>query len=168
MLTRMKSLVVLAGLALAFSSGTAIAADSSSSSAPGTAKVKAAIEAANAKFLEVFKRGDKAGLMANYASDAVVMMPNEEAWRGQDGMDKGFSGFLGQFTFKEGAATTTDVMVAGDLAVETGTYSWTLQPKAGGGEIKDRGKYLTVWKRQPDGTWKIVRDINNTDLPPAK
>ena len=92
------------------------------------------------------------------------MMPNEEAWRGRDGIDRGFSGFLSQMSFKDGTATLTDVMVAGELAVETGTFAWTLQSKSGQ-EVKDRGKYLTVWKRQTDGTWKIVRDINNTDLP---
>jgi ketosteroid isomerase-like protein len=48
--------------------------------------------------------------------------------------------------------------------VETGTFEWTLAPK-NGLAAKDKGKYLTVWKRQMDGTWKIVRDINNSDLP---
>jgi len=64
----------------------------------------------------------------------------------------------------EGATHTEDVMVGGGVAVETGTFEWMLQPKSGAA-VKDKGKYLTVWKRQPDGTWKIVRDINNTDLP---
>jgi ketosteroid isomerase-like protein len=126
--------------------------------------VKAALEAANGRFLDAFKRGDKAGLMANYADDAILMMPNEEAWRGRAGLDKGFGDFLGQVSFKDGSATTTDVMVTRDLAVETGAFAWTLQPRSGA-EIRDKGKYLTVWKRQADGTWKIVRDINNTDLP---
>jgi ketosteroid isomerase-like protein len=167
MFTRMKFLVILAGLALASSSSFASGSGGSSSASPDTAKVKAAIQAANARSLDAFKRGDKAGMMANYTSDAIVMAPNEEAWRGPEGLDKGFSGLLSQFSFKDGAVTTTDVMVAGDLAVETGTFALTLQPKTGA-EIKDKGKYLTVWKRQPDGTWKIVRDINNSDLPAPK
>jgi len=74
--------------------------------------------------------------------------------------------FPSQITFKEGAVKTEDVMVAGDLALETGTYGWTLQPKSGS-EIKDKGKYLTAWKRQADGSWKVIRDIGNTDLPAA-
>jgi uncharacterized protein (TIGR02246 family) len=167
MFTRMKFLVILAGLALASSSSFASGSGGSSSASPDTAKVKAAIQAANARGIDAFKRGDKAGMMASYTSDAIVMAPNEEAWRGREGLDKGFSGFLSQFSLKDGAATTTDVMVAGDLAVETGTFAYTLQPKTGA-EIKDKGKYLTVWKRQPDGTWKIVRDINNSDLPAPK
>jgi len=164
MMIRRTCLAILAIMTVACSSNTPSGGGNSSSASPDTASVRAAIEAANAKFLEAFKRGDKAGLIANYADDAVLMMPNEEAWRGRDGLDKGFTGFLSQVSFKDGAATTGDVMVAGDLAVETGTFAWTLQPKSGP-EIKDKGKYVTVWKRQADATWKIVRDINNTDLP---
>ncbi len=136
-------------------------------SAQDTAAVRSAIEAANAKFVDAFKRGDKAGLMANYADDAVIMMPNEVAWRGKAELDKGFTSVLKQMSFKEGGAKTEDVMLAGDLAVETGTSAWTFQPKSGA-EVREKGKYLTVWKRQADGSWKIIRDINNSDLPAAK
>ena len=130
------------------------------------AAVKQYIEAANARFLAAVQKGDTAGAVANYTDDAVVMMPNAEAWRGHDGLSKGFSGFMSQMTITGGHATTTDVMVGGDLAVETGTFEWTLQPKAAKAKaMTDKGKYLTVWKRQADGSWKIVRDINNSDLP---
>lgn len=59
---------------------------------------------------------------------------------------------------------TEDVQVAGDLAIETGRYEMTVTPKQGKA-INDKGKYVTVWQRQPDGSWKIVRDISNSDLP---
>ena len=59
---------------------------------------------------------------------------------------------------------TEDVQVAGDLAVETGRYEMTFTPKQGKA-INDKGKYVTVWQRQPDGSWKVLRDISNSDLP---
>jgi uncharacterized protein (TIGR02246 family) len=136
----------------------------SPSPAPDTAAVRSAIEAANAKFIDAFKRGDKAALVAAYTEDAMVLMPNAPAWRGRAGVEKGMTEFLSQMTFKDGGTKTEDVMVAGDLAVETGSYAWTMQAKSGG-EISDKGKYVTVWKRQADGSWKIARDINNSDLP---
>jgi ketosteroid isomerase-like protein len=43
----------------------------------------------------------------------------------------------------------------------------TVQPR-GGREIKDKGKFVVVWKRQADGSWKIVRDVYNSDVPPPK
>ena len=127
------------------------------------AVVRQAIESANARFLAALNRRDSAGASANYTDDATVMMPNEPAWRGHEALSRGLNAFMTQFTVT-GAAKTEDVMVSGDMAVETGTYEWTLQPKKGKA-IKDRGKYLTAWKRQADGSWKIVRDINNSDLP---
>ena len=141
-----------------------VMAGCSPSPPPDTAAVRSAIEAANAKFIDAFKRADKAALVASYTGDAVILMPNQPEWRGRDAMDKGYTDFLSQMAFKDGGTKTEDVMVAGDLAVETGTYTWTLTVKSGG-EISDKGKYVTVWKRQADGSWKIARDINNSDLP---
>jgi uncharacterized protein (TIGR02246 family) len=166
MFTRMMFLVILAIASIACQAS-GPPASAGGASPDNVATVKTAIEAANARFLDALKRADKAGVIANYADDAVLMMPNEEAWRGREGLDRGFSAFLDQVSVKDGAAITTDVMLAGDLAVETGTFAWTLQTKAGQ-EIKDKGKYLTVWKRQSDGSWKVLRDINNSDLPVAK
>ena len=40
----------------------------------------------------------------------------------------------------------------------------TIQPKSGK-PVQDRGKFLTVWKKQPDGSYKAIRDIFNSDLP---
>lgn len=128
------------------------------------AAVRTSLEAANAKFMNAMKAGDTATAFANYADDAVVMMANQKPWRGRAEWSAGFGGLLSVMTIKDAAFTTSDVMVSNDLAIETGTYSMTLVPK-GGPEIKDEGKYLTVWKRQADSSWKIIRDISNTSLP---
>ena len=126
--------------------------------------VRRSIDSANTRFVDALTRGDTAGAFANYAADAVVMLPNQGAWRGADAVRKGFAGFLSQASLKAGHFTTDDVMVLGDVVLETGHYELTLVPKKGK-EIKDKGKYLTAWKRQSDGSWKIVRDISNSDLP---
>lgn len=36
----------------------------------------------------------------------------------------------------------------------------------GGKPVDEPGKWLTVWKKQPDGAWRIVMDTYNTDIPP--
>ncbi len=129
--------------------------------------VRAALEAANASFIDAFKRGDKAGMMANYADDVILMEPNAQAWHGREGLSRAIDGMLSQVVLKDGTVTTEDVIVGGDLAVETGAFAWTFEAKTGGGVVR-KGKYLTVWKRQPDGSWKILRDINNSNEPAAK
>ncbi len=144
--------------------GWAKAPAAAAQAAPEVAAATKAITAANVAFLAAMKKGDATGASASYAADAIIMMPGEPAWKGHAAIVKGLQGFLGSVTMKQGASHTEDVMVRGDLAVETGWFEWTLQPK-GGAPVTDKGKYLTVWKRQADGGWKILRDINNSDLP---
>ena len=35
----------------------------------------------------------------------------------------------------------------------------------GAAPIEDRGKYLTIWRKQADGSWKVQRGTFNSDLP---
>lgn len=60
------------------------------------------------------------------------------------------------------APTNTQIGASGDVGYITGTYRLTL---ASGVE---NGKYVTVWRKQADGTWRVVEDIVNADAaPPA-
>jgi ketosteroid isomerase-like protein len=56
-------------------------------------------------------------------------------------------------------------MISGDLAVETGTYAMTIIPK-NGNAVADKGKYIHVWKKSVDGSWKVVRYVPTSDIPP--
>jgi ketosteroid isomerase-like protein len=38
-------------------------------------------------------------------------------------------------------------------------------PDPAGKPVTDRGKYVTIWKKQADGSWKVIADIFNSDLP---
>src|SRR5271168_2366422 len=53
---------------------------------------------------------------------------------------------------------------SGDLGYTSGSYSWSFKD-ASGKTVLDKGKYLTVWKKQADGSWKVLFDMFNTDLP---
>jgi ketosteroid isomerase-like protein len=57
-----------------------------------------------------------------------------------------------------------EVSRAGDFAYTCGTNKVTLVDP-NGKKMKDRGKYLTVYRKQSDGTWKVVADMGNSDLP---
>jgi ketosteroid isomerase-like protein len=41
----------------------------------------------------------------------------------------------------------------------------SIAPKAGGTPMEDAGKYLVILQRQPDGGWKVTRDIDNSSRP---
>lgn len=144
--------------------------DSAATAAPpvvDVAAVRQAIEQANAKFIDAMIRGDSAGMVANYADDAVVMDPGTPASRGRGEIGARFARKIQAAKVSDEKATTASVDVAGDYAIETGSFEVTVTPK-GGKLTHDKGKYLTVWKKQADGSWKIYRDINNSDGPAPK
>lgn len=130
-----------------------------------TAAVKAAIEAVNAKVVAAAEKGDSAAVVATYDADATVLPPAEPAWHGSAAIAKGWGGMFGAVTIKDFTLTSGDVVVGGDYAAETGTYKMTLVPKKGAA-MEDHGKYVVVWKKQADGSWKLYRDIWNTDVTP--
>ena len=59
---------------------------------------------------------------------------------------------------------TTTVASAGDLAYGRGRYALDLTPP-GGVPVQDVGKYIVVYRRQANGTWRAVSDIFNSDHP---
>ena len=54
---------------------------------------------------------------------------------------------------------------AGDLGYTIGSYEMVMAPE--GAPITIVGKYMTVWKKQTDGTWRVAADMFNTDGPPT-
>jgi len=61
--------------------------------------------------------------------------------------------------------TTMNVWSSGNMAYEIGTYmlDFTIPEM---GNITDKGKYLTIWEKQSDGSWKVKADTWNTDTNP--
>jgi len=58
-----------------------------------------------------------------------------------------------------------DIAKSGDLGYTWGTYA--LHSTDADGKLRvSHGKYITVWKKQPDGSWKFVMDIANPGPPP--
>lgn len=53
---------------------------------------------------------------------------------------------------------------SGELGYTTGSYEMRFRP-ARGKMFFDKGKYLMVWQKQPDGEWRVLFDISNSDLP---
>jgi ketosteroid isomerase-like protein len=53
---------------------------------------------------------------------------------------------------------------SGELGYTSGKYKVSFKDESGK-TISDKGKYLMVWKKQSDGAWKVLFDMNNSDLP---
>ena len=143
------------------------AAKPAAAPADPAAQARAAIEAIDVKFAAAMMKGDAAGAAAVYASDAILMLPDEPMMKGSAAISAGIAAMLKEDTIKSFTTKVLDVTLAGDYAIETGTFEMTTQPAKGPAET-DKGQYVTVWKKQAGGGWKIVRDISNSSVPPGK
>jgi uncharacterized protein (TIGR02246 family) len=124
---------------------------------------KQQVQAAGQRIWSAVARNDTAGLVAEYADDSIIFPPNAPMIQGKPAITTFLGDLFASTTFRDAVGTIADIRVSGDLAVETGHYAWTLVPP-GGTPMPDKGKYVHVWARTPDGTWKVIRYFSNSDL----
>ena len=106
--------------------------------------------------------------VSNYAPDAVMMPPGAPAVTGAEAVRKSWTEMFAIPGFKlSWQPMQVEAARSGDLAYARGSYEMTVTGPTGE-PVKDRGKYLTVWRKQASGEWKAVADIFNTDLPAAE
>ena len=120
-----------------------------------------AIRSASLASAEAAMRKDFAGWFAIIADDIVLMPANAPAIVGRAAMEAHLRGFP---PFKELRVEPIEIDGVGDLAYVRGRYSVAVT-MPGGGEHREVGKYIEIWRRQADGAWKMTRDISNSDLP---
>ncbi len=99
------------------------------------------------------------------ADDGIVGASNAPMAKGKGEIQKLMGGFFAipGFTVKW-QANKIEVAGSGDIGYSTGTYQLSLDGPQGK-PINDNGKYLTVWKKQTDGSWKVSADLFNSDIP---
>lgn len=123
---------------------------------------KAAIDSAGRVFVRHALANDFAALARDYYSDdAMVLPPNASAVTGHGAIEAMFKTFPPITAFE---LRTEEVEGIADLAYVRGRYTMTMSPP-GAPAIADSGKYLEIWRKQSDGSWKSVRDMFSSDIP---
>ena len=113
-----------------------------------------------------FSAGQPDSLAALFTTDAVIMSPGEPAVNGSAAIRSWAQATADQATV-QGKYTSSKIEVVGDWAIEHYTGMLTITPKAGGVAMEERMKGIHIYRRQPDGSWRIVHDVWNTDAPPT-
>lgn len=122
---------------------------------------RTAIRHADEKDMNLMNAKDWTGDLALYEEDASELPPNQAAVQGKPAIQAWDQAFPPFSNFQE---QSLEIEGRGDLAYDRGTYSLTVTP-AGAAPIEDHGKYLTIWRKQAGGLWKISRTMFNSDLP---
>jgi uncharacterized protein (TIGR02246 family) len=148
---------------------TAMAGNESDAAAVGLSdQDKESIRAVDAEWARAAKAGDGKAITALYTPDAVLLPPGEPMVKGE-AAQKYWVDFVNAFSGPI-ELNTMAVEGGGNVASTIGTYKMTLTPKKTGAKplATEEGKYITVVKRQDDGSWKIVYDMWSPNAPPAK
>jgi ketosteroid isomerase-like protein len=128
-------------------------------------KAAEAIKTADQQWLAVFAAKDLDKSVAFCAEDGAVLAPNSPIAQGHEAIRSSFAGFFKLPGLKISWVTDkVEASKSGDLGYSSGTYEMSFKDPSGK-TVSDHGKYVTVWKKQSDGSWKVVRDIFNSDLP---
>ncbi len=117
----------------------------------------AAIRQVNEEWVQAGLAGDWESFFAVFTEDVVVMFPNMPAVEGLEAMK-----VQPWVRAIEWEMSTVEIDGRGDLAFARGTQSLLLDFE---GAVKWEESFLHIWRKQPDGSWRIARWIGNSDLP---
>ena len=132
--------------------------------APDKPQLKKELAAMEDAFCVMAKdKGLFAAFMHYAAPDVSFLDTDPRKWRGYEAVRERMG------PDQPGVSVTwsayfTDVSDDGTLGYNYGRYEWR-SPGKDGKESVFTGWFLTIWKRQPDGTWRYVMDNGTPDRP---
>ena len=118
---------------------------------------KSAIAKAIAIFEEGANKKDAAAIGNLYSEDATLLPPGSAMIKGRQNIQHFWKSFFDAGA-SDGKLTSIEVNSMGDVAYEIGAFEANM-PGAG----RTQGKYVVIWKRQPDGNIRMAVDIFNTN-----
>ena len=142
----------------------------STPSAADTAKAHdAAVQAlkdTEAAWVNDIRSRDVEKWVSYYTDDASLLMVNAPVATGKDAIRNLLGPLMSDPAFAlQFSASRVEVAASNDLGFTQGTYSMTMTDPKTKKPMTEKGKYLTVFRRQPDGSWKSVEDTALADGP---
>ncbi len=125
---------------------------------------EAVIRDLDAQWSKTAAAHDLNGTLSYYSDDAVLLPPNAPVANTKDAIRASWAELTAPGVDISWQASKVEVANSGDIAYSIGSYTLAMQDPQGK-LISDKGKFMEVWKKQPDGKWKAVADTYNSDLP---
>jgi len=166
---RSQSLALVGTAAIALTLG----ACSKGQQAANPDSVKQAIQADEAKWNQDFKAKDTERLASHYADDAYLFTTGVPAADGSTAIRQVYANASTDPAFNV-QFSSDKIDVSGDLAYSRGKFTEKYTDKKTGKVMSGSGSYITVYKKQDDGSWKAVEDFPALDpdsikpVPPEK
>jgi uncharacterized protein (TIGR02246 family) len=115
------------------------------------------------RYVAAVNGGDADAAAEAWAEDAKLIAPGAPPAVGRDAIREGIRAVQQMSAQLE--LRSVDLLVEGNVAIETGTWSVKLQTPDG--PVQDSGNAVRVWRRGADGVWRLYRDVWNSEQPPA-
>lgn len=130
----------------------------------------AAIKEVFNQYVVAVNTGDFDLWISLWTDDAVQMPPDTPARVGKEQIREAMKPGFDQMNLDMTIHSIDDIKVYGDLGIVRCTYTLKMTPKAGGETINavPDAKDLSLWERQSDGSWKLIYDCNNSNVPPKQ
>lgn len=113
--------------------------------------------------VETWHRATTAGEIARVlplmAEEAVFLTPGHDPMRGRQAFERGLATLLQNHTIAS-SGIVREVEVSGDLAYAWTDLTVTVSPRDGQPPMRRTGPTLSVFRKQADGRWLLVRDAN--------
>lgn len=162
--TRAVALMVVAATLAALSA--CHNADASKADAADIQKAKQEIAADEAKWNREFDARNLEAMMAHYARDATIVEPGATRLSGTEAIRKSYQAVVADPNFHVTSSTdATVVSNSADLAYSRGHFAAQFTDPATHQLGHTTGSFLTIYRKQRDGTWKWIEDFAAADPP---
>lgn len=135
------------------------------SSVPGSreADIKT-IEKLEAQWVKDIEEKNLENWVNHYAEDGSLLVPNSPAVTGRDNIRAAIKGRIADPHYSL-VWRPMKIEASERLAYVRGVYAITRTDAKTRAPISDQGKYVTVYRKEADGSWKVVQDMASSDLP---
>ena len=128
---------------------------------PGRDTADARIREEGVRHAESWRRNDAAAVSSSFAENGVLAFPDAPDVRGREGVRGALATLFASTHIDSLQVMPGTIEVCDSVAHEWGTYREVYRPQ-GQAAVREDGRYVVRWIRQPSGEWRISRFTGNT------
>lgn len=125
------------------------------------AEAKDAIAKGNAQWCEAWEKGKPEMVVELFAEDGKLLLSSGKVIKGHEQLlalyQNAMKGVGTDIKNIKVSVTTLNAWLDGELVYETGKYIYDYVEN--GKPVVEAGKYVTIWKKQKDGNWRLIMDM---------
>ncbi len=123
------------------------------------------VAASHVKYVAAVTAGDVESVISLFHKDVVFMPPNDRTVHGELELREWHQDYFQHFSIVSLQETEREIKVLGDWVIERWAYTVAIEALVGGESIRDEGRFLMNWTREPDGIWRVAYAMFNSVQP---